>query len=95
MDEVGSCRAHAGLCPLFAYHDEVSLRRELNVRAAQLDAAYEVTYGRDDLYSPSVVFVPGEENHPNFHPASYRRILAKPEWAARLAKAYSENAKRA
>ena len=75
-----------------APHSAGSLRRELNARAAErarrLGLRHEFTSGR----TPSVIF--GEDDqgcHGNFHPASYRAILANPEWQRRLGKAHTES----
>lgn len=64
------------------------LRRELSVRnqARAADFAHETSYGS----MPSVVYQQADDGtHGNFFPASYRRILANPAWAARLQKAYT------
>ncbi len=64
------------------------LRRELAVRAqaiAELEGVVSyASLGR----SPTVLFeeAPDGGTHANFHPKSWRRILANPEWAGRLAK---------
>jgi hypothetical protein len=67
------------------------LRREIafrNLRRGRVHP-HEVTYGR----VPSVVFQENSlENgggHGNFLEASYRAIVERPEWAARLRKSYS------
>ena len=63
------------------------LRREIawrNLRRGQVHA-HEVTYGS----LPSVIFQENEGGHGNFLEASYRAIVARPEWAARLRKSYS------
>ena len=50
---------------------------------------HEVTFGR----VPSVLYAGDDAgSHGNFVPASYRRILADPAWAARLNKAYTGSA---
>jgi hypothetical protein len=66
------------------------LRCELNARGAdralRLNLPHELSTGR----SPSVIFGVGEDGqHGNFHPASYRAILAQPDWALRLRKAHT------
>lgn len=64
------------------------LRREVSARNLQRAAAFahETTYGN----TPSVVYRQVEDGtHGNFFPASYRRIVAHPAWAARLEKAYT------
>jgi hypothetical protein len=63
------------------------LRREIawrNLRRGQVHA-HEVTYGR----VPSVVFQECEDGHGNFLETSYRAIVGRTEWAARLRKSYS------
>lgn len=65
-----------------------ALRRELSARNLQRASAFEheTTWGE----VPSVVYAEAEDgSHGNFFPASYRRILAHPEWCLRLEKAYS------
>ena len=69
-----------------------ALRRELAARALQHARLHphESTYGS----LPSILFQPyeieaNEGAHGNFHPSSYRAILANPAWAARLAKTYT------
>lgn len=68
-----------------------SLRAELGARNLQRAGSmvHEVTFGR----VPSVVYA-GEEgtSHGNFVPASYRRIVNNPSWAARLEKTYTGSA---
>ncbi len=50
---------------------------------------HEVTFGR----VPSVIYADDDQgSHGNFVPASYRRILANPAWATRLAKTYTGGA---
>jgi hypothetical protein len=64
------------------------LRREISARNLALAAGvvHDTTYGG----VPSVLYRQDEKgNHGNFFPASYRRILAKPEWARRLDKVYT------
>jgi hypothetical protein len=69
-----------------------ALRRELAARAlhhARLHP-HESTHGT----LPSILFQPYRDHdlealHGNFHPASYRAILANPAWSARLAKTYT------
>jgi hypothetical protein len=63
-----------------------ALRRELSARNRWRGRIYphEATYGT----VPSVVYQEHEGGHGNFLDASYRAILAVPEWAARLKKSY-------
>ncbi len=44
---------------------------------------------RTEQTRSSIVYAPGEGTHGNFIDGSYRRILARPEWAARLEKAHT------
>lgn len=60
-----------------------NLRREISAR--NLANAHETTYGS----IPSVLFQDGA----NFHPASYKRILASPAWAKRLDKTYTASSR--
>ena len=60
---------------------EVSGRGLVRARAG----VDEVTRGA----VPSVVYAPGTGSHGNFIDASYRRIVANPEWARRLTKAHT------
>jgi hypothetical protein len=60
---------------------EVSGRGLVRARAG----VDEVTRGT----VPSVVYAPGTGSHGNFIDASYRRIVANPEWARRLTKAHT------
>jgi hypothetical protein len=61
------------------------LRAELNGvgRARARAGVDETTRGA------SVIFASGERTHGNFIDASYRRILARPEWARRLRKPHT------
>ena len=68
-----------------------SLRAELGGRNLQRAGSmvHEVTFGS----VPSVVYAgDGGTAHGNFVPASYRRIVGRPEWAARLNKTYTGSA---
>lgn len=64
-----------------------ALRRELAARALEHARLHphESTHGS----LPSILFQHHEGAHGNFHPASYRAILANPGWSARLTKAYT------
>jgi hypothetical protein len=64
-----------------------SLRRELSARNLARSAAHlhDLSYGP----IPSVLYAAEHGAHGNFRPASYRRILAHPQWNARLHKAYT------
>lgn len=64
------------------------LRLEVNGRglAGLTSARHEVSYGG----TPSLVYATdGEGGHGNFLRASYRRIVANPDWARRLEKTYT------
>lgn len=63
------------------------LRREISARnlARGRSLEHEVSCGS----SASVVFFEAESGHGNFHPGSWRRILANPGWKRRLAKVYT------
>ena len=64
-----------------------ALRATLAVRNVERARGmpHELTQGA----TPSVVYAPGAGRHGNFIEASYRRILARPEWAARLTKVHT------
>ncbi len=65
------------------------LRREINARNIDRneESAYELGYGA----SASVIFLEENGRHGNFLAASYRRILANPQWSRRLKKSYTAN----
>lgn len=70
--------------PEFLVRTSADLRREIGAR--NLARAHEMTYGN----IPSILFQEDENgNHGNFHPASYKRILATPAWQQRLEKTYT------
>ena len=60
-----------------------NLRREISAR--NIANAHETTYGS----IPGVLFQEGA----NFHPASYKRILANEAWAKRLTKTYTASSR--
>src|SRR5438270_803898 len=63
------------------------LRRELNARAESWARAHNLLHDLSPGAAPSVVFGRDDHSvHGNFHPASFARILANPDWARRLAK---------
>jgi len=68
-----------------------ALRRELAALAITYATAHSRLHPHESTYGsiPNVVFQPGEETHGNFHPDSYRAILANPAWSARLTKVYT------
>lgn len=59
------------------------LRAEVSGRGAALGKTHEATRGA------AVIFAPEGGSHGNFVEASYRRIVARPEWARRLTKAHA------
>jgi hypothetical protein len=66
------------------------LRRELNARAEIYARARGLVHELSPGASPSVVFGRDEhEGHGNFHPASFARIAADPDWARRLDKPHT------
>jgi hypothetical protein len=66
------------------------LRRELNTRAEAYARAHSLLHDLSPAPSPSVVFgVDDRGLHGNFHPASFARIAANPDWARRLAKPHT------
>jgi len=66
-----------------------ALRRELIARGMEVAATnsfpHELTTGE----LPSVIFGPNGMGHANFHPSSYRNILANSGWASRLTKLHN------
>ncbi len=66
------------------------LHRELNARAYTYARSHALLHDVLPGHNASVVF--GEDaahRHGNFHPASYRAILARDGWRARLSKAHT------
>lgn len=61
------------------------LRREVHARGAAQGSEADVSWGS----SRSVIFCEVDGGHGNFLPASYARILANPDWKARLNKSYT------
>lgn len=61
------------------------LRAEVSGRNMGSLQVHELTRGTQ----PSVIYAPSDGAHGNFLDASYRRILARPEWARRLTKAHT------
>jgi hypothetical protein len=70
-----------------------ALRREVHARnllRAEQGHEHEQTIGA----TPGILYIPdGAEEHGNFHPAAYRRIVRDPAWSARLQKAYTSSAR--
>ncbi len=78
--------------PDFEVRSASQLRREISARNLVIaaDVAHETTYGS----VASVLYQQDEAgNHGNFFPASYRRIIARPEWARRLDKVYTASSR--
>ncbi|WP_047492898.1 hypothetical protein [Terriglobus sp. TAA 43] len=74
--------------PELVVRSATNLRREISAR--NLAHAHETTYSN----IPSVLFREDESGqHGNFHPASYKRIVANPEWAERLGKTYTASSR--
>ena len=66
------------------------LRRELSERAAKMARADNLLHELTSGASPVVLFGLDENGrHGNFHPASYRSIAAKSDWAERLTKVHT------
>ena len=63
------------------------LRAELSARNLLLSA--ELPHATTPALTPSIVYEEADGIHGNFFPASYRRILARPEWRRRLDKVYT------
>ena len=69
-----------------------ALRRELNARNLARCTSFE--HELSSAASPSVLYAEDEQqNHGNFYPPSYRRILSNPLWRNRLHKAYTASAR--
>lgn len=66
------------------------LRRELNLRARAYAREQRLLHDLAPGREGSVLFgVDPEGRHGNFHPAAHARIVARPEWSRRLAKAHT------
>jgi hypothetical protein len=66
------------------------LRRDLNLRAEHLARTQNLLHDLSTGTAPSVLFGADEHSrHGNFHPESYARICATPEWLRRLAKPHT------
>ena len=66
------------------------LRRELSVRGQRIARAEGLLHELSPGGSPVVMFGRDEQGrHGNFHPASYQKICASPEWARRLTKVHT------
>jgi hypothetical protein len=66
------------------------LRRELSLRGQRVAWAEGLLHDLSPGGSPVVMFGRDEQGrHGNFHPASYEKICATPEWARRLTKVHT------
>ncbi len=66
------------------------LRRELSVRGQRIAREQRLLHDLSPGGSPIVMFGRDEQGrHGNFHPASYEKICATPEWARRLTKVHT------
>jgi hypothetical protein len=70
----------------------VNLRSDLSLRSQQLAIANGSLHELATGEVPSVMFGQNESGrHGNFHPTSYRNILANPAWARRLTKVHTSS----
>lgn len=68
----------------------ISLRAELSLRGLRFALAHGLSYEHTEAGTPSIIFGRGEDGrHGNFHPLSYARICANPDWARRLEKVHT------
>ena len=66
------------------------LRREINAHAEAYARAHHLLHEISPGPNPSVIFgVDDRGLHGNFHPATYARITANPDWSRRLAKPHT------
>ena len=66
------------------------LRRELSLRGQRIAHAEKLLHDLSPGGNPVVMFGRDEQGrHGNFHPASYQRICASPEWSRRLTKVHT------
>ena len=66
------------------------LRRDLSARAEHLARTQGYVHDLSTGSTPAVIFGCDERGrHGNFHPASFQRILAEPDWALRLEKVHT------
>ncbi len=67
-----------------------ALHKDLNHRALLYAREHALLHDLTPGTHPSILFGEDERrHHGNFHPASYRAILAKPEWRERLLKVHT------
>lgn len=69
------------------------LRRDLALRALKFAQANSLPHSLSYGETPVVCFAPGESHHGNFISASYKAILANPNWRRRLAKIHAQGKK--
>ena len=67
-------------------HPARALYRDLNARAALYAQKHGLPH---ETTRSSIVFCAGNRTHGNFHPASWRAILADNEWTKRLGKTHT------
>ena len=67
-----------------------SLRRELSARNQEFARKYALPHCLTVGDVPAVCYEASEGRHGNFIAASYRAIIADPEWRLRLAKTYAQ-----
>jgi hypothetical protein len=73
-------------------HWSGNLRVDLSLRNQQLAAAEGSLHELAEGEVPSVIFGRNQSGrHGNFHPTSYRNILANPAWARRLTKVHTSS----
>lgn len=66
------------------------LRRELSLRGQRIALAGKLLHDLSPGGNPVVMFGRDEQGrHGNFHPASYQKICASPEWSRRLTKVHT------
>jgi hypothetical protein len=66
------------------------LRRELCERNLAFAQKNNLPHSCSYADAPSVAYHPNGQSHGNFHPASYKAILANPEWSRRLFKVHTQ-----
>lgn len=76
--------------PSFCVPDDIGLRTELSLRALAFAKDRGFLHERTDGLVPGVLFRHDEAGqHGNFHPRSYERICAHPQWEQRLGKVHT------
>jgi len=66
------------------------LRAELSSRNQEYARARGICFTPSRGEPPVVLYEPAGNSHGNFHPASYRAIVAHPEWRKRLEKRHAQ-----